>query len=71
VIAVIVALLALYSIGAVATAVIGQRLIALFERIITRIPLVETIYSAVKKLVDVLQQRPGSDQRVRARRFSA
>lgn len=64
VIAVFVALLALYSIGAVASRVIGQRLIGLFERIITRIPLVETIYSAVKKLVDVLQQRPGSDQRV-------
>ena len=63
-IAVIVALLALYTIGAIASRVIGQRLIALFERIITRIPLVETIYSAVKKLVDVLQQRPGSDQRV-------
>jgi uncharacterized membrane protein len=64
VIAVIVALLALYTIGAVASRVIGQRLIGVFERIITRIPLVETIYSAVKKLVDVLQQRPGSDQRV-------
>jgi uncharacterized membrane protein len=62
--AVVVALLALYAIGAVATAVIGQRLIGLVERIIARIPLVETIYSAVKKLVDVLQQRPGSDQRV-------
>lgn len=63
-IAVAVALLALYSIGAVATAVIGQRLIGLVERVIARIPLVETIYSAVKKLVDVLQQRPGADQRV-------
>lgn len=63
-VSVVVALLALYSIGAVASRVIGQRLIALFERIITRIPLVETIYSSVKKLVDVLQQRPGSDQRV-------
>ena len=63
-IAVIVALLALYTIGAIASRVIGQRLIALFERIITRIPLVQTIYSAAKKLVDVLQQRPGSDQRV-------
>jgi uncharacterized membrane protein len=63
-IAVAVALAVLYAIGAVATAVIGQRLIGLVERIIARIPLVETIYSAVKKLVDVLQQRPGSDQRV-------
>ncbi len=50
--------------GAVASRVIGQRLIALFERIIRRIPLVQTIYSAVKKLLDVLQTRPGGDQRV-------
>lgn len=64
IIAVAVALLALYVIGAVASRVIGQRLIGLFERIIARIPLVETIYSAVKKLVDVLNQRPGADQRV-------
>lgn len=62
--AVIVALLALYVIGAVASRVIGQRLIGLFERIIGRIPLVQTIYSAAKKLVDVLQQKPGNDQRV-------
>ena len=63
-IAVVVALVVLYAIGAVASRVIGQRLIGLFERIIGRIPLVQTIYSAVKKLLDVLQQRPGADQRV-------
>lgn len=62
--AVLVAVLALYFIGAIASRVIGQRLIGVFERIITRIPLVQTIYSAAKKLVDVLNQRPGSDQRV-------
>jgi uncharacterized membrane protein len=62
--AVIVALLVLYGIGAVASRVIGQRVIGLFERVISRIPLVQTIYSAAKKLVDVLQQRPGNDQRV-------
>lgn len=64
VIAVMVALLALYTIGAVASRVAGQRFIGLFERIITRIPLVETIYSAVKKLIDVMQQKPGGAQRV-------
>jgi uncharacterized membrane protein len=64
-IAVIVALLALYSIGAIASRVLGQRLIHLAERIITRIPLVETIYNAAKKLVDVLRQKPGANtQRV-------
>jgi uncharacterized membrane protein len=63
-VAVVVSLLALYAIGAVASRVIGQRLIALFERVIARIPLAETIYSAAKKLVDVLNQRPGGGQRV-------
>jgi uncharacterized membrane protein len=63
-IAVIVALLALYSIGAVASRVVGQRVINLFEKIITRIPLVESIYSASKKLVDVLRPAPDGVQRV-------
>lgn len=64
-IGVVVALLALYTIGAIASRVIGQRLIHWAEQIITRIPLVETIYSAAKKLVDVLRQKPGANtQRV-------
>src|SRR5664279_5359235 len=49
VIGVVVALLALYSIGAIASRVLGQRLIHMAEQIIIRIPLVETIYSAAKK----------------------
>ena len=64
VIAVVVALLALYSIGAIASRVVGQRFIGFFERVIARIPLVETIYSAVRKLIDVMQQKPGQAQRV-------
>jgi uncharacterized membrane protein len=64
VIAVVVALLVLYTIGWVATRVIGIRLIALYERIIRRIPLAESIYSATKKLVGVLQQKPDSASRV-------
>ena len=64
IIAVVVALLVLYAIGAVASRVIGIRLIGLFERIIARIPLVEAIYSATKKLVGVLQQKPGGVSRV-------
>ncbi len=64
IIAVFAALLALYTIGAVASRVVGQRFIGLFERVIARIPLVETIYSAVKKLIDVMQQKPGGTQRV-------
>src|ERR1700733_4061597 len=52
VIAVIAALLVLYAIGAVAS------------RVIARIPLVEAIYSATKKLVGVLQQKPEGASRV-------
>jgi uncharacterized membrane protein len=63
-IGVIVALLALYSIGSIASRVAGQQALGLFERVITRIPLVETIYSAAKKLIDVLRQPPGGGQRV-------
>ena len=64
-IGVIVALLALYSIGAVASRMVGQRVIHWFERLIQAIPLVETVYSAAKKLVDVLRQKDGGhSQRV-------
>lgn len=64
IIAVIVALLALYSIGAVASRVIGVRLIGYFERLVERIPFVQTVYSATKKLVNVLQQKPDGAARV-------
>ena len=59
-----VALLALYSIGAIASRVIGVRLIGYFEGLIERIPFVQTIYSATKKLVTVLQQKPDGTARV-------
>jgi len=63
-IAVVVALLVIYSIGSIASRVAGQRVLAMFERLIARVPMVETIYSAAKKLVDVLRQPPGGRQRV-------
>jgi uncharacterized membrane protein len=61
---VIVALLALYMIGAIASRMIGQRAIGWIEAIITRIPGVDMIYSATKKLIDVVRHKPGSAQRV-------
>lgn len=64
VIAVLVALLILYLIGAIASRVAGQRALRLFERIIARIPMVETVYSAAKQLIDVLRAPPGGGQRV-------
>jgi uncharacterized membrane protein len=62
--AVIVALLVLYTIGAIASAVIGRRLIGILESIITRIPFVQSVYSAAKKLIGVLQQKPEGGSRV-------
>ena len=63
-IAVLAAVFVLYAIGAITSRVIGARLLGLFERIVARIPLVDTIYAATKKLVDVLRQKPDSSQRV-------
>ena len=63
-IALLVTLLALYIIGAVSSRVIGQRLWGMIESVITRIPLVDTVYSAARKLVDVLRTKPDSTQRV-------
>jgi len=64
-IGVVVALLALYTIGALGSRVVGQQLILVLENIITRVPGVQMVYSAAKKLVDVLRQKPGTNnQRV-------
>jgi uncharacterized membrane protein len=62
--AVAVSLLVLYSIGAIASRVAGQKALGFFERVIARVPMVETIYTAAKKLIDVLRQPPGGKQRV-------
>jgi uncharacterized membrane protein len=44
----------LFIIGVVTTAVAGRKLIALFEGVLRRIPLVKTIYGASKQVVEVL-----------------
>ena len=64
VIAILAALFVLYAIGWAASRVIGIRLIALYERIIVRIPLAESIYSATKTLVGVMRQKNESASRV-------
>lgn len=63
-VAVVVALLLIYTIGATASRVIGMRLIALAEGLIARIPLVHALYSASKKVVGALQQKPEGVDRV-------
>lgn len=63
-IAVIITLLALIALGWLASRVIGKRLIALMERLIDRIPLVQSVYGGTKKLLSALQTKPDSTQRV-------
>src|SRR5690606_12913011 len=44
--------------------VAGQRALGWFEEVIGRIPLAKTIYGSARKLLDLLQTKPGSTQRV-------
>ncbi|MEP6940754.1 MAG: DUF502 domain-containing protein [Rudaea sp.] len=64
IIAFIGTVVALYLIGLAASFVMGQRLLAGFEALIERIPLVHTIYGGTKKLMTLMQKKPGSTQRV-------
>jgi uncharacterized membrane protein len=63
-VAVVLTLIAFYLLGWGATQVVGRRLIGLFERLIGRIPVVQTIYGSTKKLLAALQQKPEHVQRV-------
>lgn len=63
-IGVTVTLLALYLLGWIATLFIGKRLICLFDSIIERVPFVQLVYGATKKLLSVLQQQPDGARRV-------
>jgi uncharacterized membrane protein len=62
--AIVVALIVLYLLGALASRVVGQQLIAVFEKMIERIPFVQAIYSASKQLVGALKKKPGGPARV-------
>ncbi len=63
-IAVTMSLILLYAVGKIASQMAGKKLIAAFEGLLGRIPVVETVYSASKKLINVLQQTPGGGARV-------
>jgi len=64
VLAIALTLLALYLLGWAATRVIGRRLLGMFDQLMHRIPVVQTIYGSVRKLIGVLQSKPESIQRV-------
>jgi uncharacterized membrane protein len=62
--AVALVLVGLYGLGWAATRVVGRELLAWFDRLMARIPLVQTIYGSAKKLLAALEQKPERVQRV-------
>lgn len=63
-VAVLLTILALYLLGWFTNMVIGKRMLAMMDWVINRIPLVQTVYGAIKKLLSALQQKPDKVQRV-------
>jgi uncharacterized membrane protein len=54
----------LYTLGLFASRYFGQKTLSIIDYVMHRIPLVKTIYGAIKKLIEALQQSPGTTQRV-------
>ncbi|KAF1690957.1 DUF502 domain-containing protein [Pseudoxanthomonas taiwanensis] len=63
-IAMLATLLVILGVGVLARRVIGQRLLHWLEALIARVPLANVIYTSARKLLDILQTKPGSTQRV-------
>lgn len=63
-IALIATLALILLVGAMTRRVLGRKLLGWFERLMLRIPLASTVYTSVRKLLDILQTKPGSTQRV-------
>jgi uncharacterized membrane protein len=64
VLALIATLLLLYCVGWLASRVLGRRLLAGFDAVMDRIPMVRTIYDGTKKLTAMMQKKPSGTQRV-------
>jgi uncharacterized membrane protein len=64
VIALIATLLVILLVGFLTRRVVGQTLLRWFESLIRRVPLASTIYTSARQLLDMLQTKPGSTQRV-------
>ncbi len=62
--AAVLTLAGLYAIGLAASFVVGRRLIAYFEALVLRLPLVQTVYNATKRFLQTLRQPPVQGQRV-------
>ncbi len=64
VLAVLITLVGLYVLGWAVTRVLGRRILNAFESLLSRLPFVQTVYGAIRKMVVALQQKPTDVQRV-------
>ena len=63
-IAMVATLFVILAVGALTRRVVGQRLLRWFEALIARVPQANVIYTSARKLLDMLETKPGSTQRV-------
>lgn len=63
-VAALLTIASLYGIGLLASFVIGKKVIEIYEDILARLPLVQTIYGATKRILLTLSQPPVTGQRV-------
>ncbi|MGA9342458.1 MAG: DUF502 domain-containing protein [Rhodanobacteraceae bacterium] len=64
ILAFITTLVILYVLGFAANRVLGRRILAGFDALMDRIPIVHSIYGGAKKLMGMLQNKPSGTQRV-------
>jgi uncharacterized membrane protein len=62
--AVAIVLGGLLVIGVIGRAVIGRRLLELFDSLMARIPIIQSIYGSARKLIQTVQSKPEGHQRV-------
>jgi uncharacterized membrane protein len=60
----VLTIVALYLLGWLSDRVVGRRVLGWFDALLQRLPLVHTIYGAVKKLMKLMRNKPGGTQRV-------
>lgn len=63
-VAALLTIVSLYGIGLLASFVIGKKVIGIYENILARLPLVQTIYGATKRFLHTISKPPVTGQRV-------
>lgn len=63
-VAALLTIVSLYGIGLLASFVIGKKVIGIYENILARLPLAQTIYGATKRFLHTISKPPVTGQRV-------